>query len=85
MVSIADSVGRSRRGLAVQSGDVMRETCDQCDAPVIEIDHYGERLIGCIECNRWQGSKRAFIVEMSVEDFEALRGLKANGRQARSV
>ena len=20
--------------------------------PVIEIDHYGERLIGCIECNR---------------------------------
>jgi hypothetical protein len=21
--------------------------------PAIEIEHYGERLVGCIECNRW--------------------------------
>ena len=23
----------------------------------IEIDRYGERLTGCIECNRWSGTK----------------------------
>jgi hypothetical protein len=27
--------------------------CPNCHRPLIEIDHYGERLIGCIECNRW--------------------------------
>jgi hypothetical protein len=31
----------------------MRNACDRCDAPLIEIDHYGERLVGCIECNCW--------------------------------
>ena len=59
--------------------------CDRCKRPLIEIDHYGERLIGCIECNRWQGGKRAFVVELSVEDIEALRGLEVYGRQARSI
>jgi len=24
-----------------------------CHGLLIEIDHYGERLVGCIECNRW--------------------------------
>jgi hypothetical protein len=24
-----------------------------CNRPLIEIDHYGERLIGCVRCNRW--------------------------------
>jgi len=28
----------------------MRNVCDRCDAPLIEIDHYGDRLKGCIEC-----------------------------------
>jgi hypothetical protein len=26
--------------------------CPHCHGPLIEIDYYGERLIGCIECNR---------------------------------
>jgi hypothetical protein len=41
---------------------------------VIEIDHYGERLIGCIDCNRWswQGSKR-LLMELPEEDLHALR------------
>jgi hypothetical protein len=59
--------------------------CDRCNSPLIEIDHYGERLTGCLECNCWLGSNRAFIVELSVEDHEALRGLVSNGRQARSI
>jgi uncharacterized Zn finger protein (UPF0148 family) len=28
------------------------DTCPHCHRPLIEIDHYGEQLIGCIECNR---------------------------------
>ena len=45
--------------------------CD-CGGELIEIDRYGELLTGCIECNRWRSSQSAFIVELSVEDFEAL-------------
>jgi hypothetical protein len=37
--------------------------CDRCKRLLIEIDHYGERLIGRIECNRWSRprSKRLFM------------------------
>jgi hypothetical protein len=52
---------------------------ERCKERLIEIDHYGERLTGCLECNVWWGSKRAFIIELSVEDFEALRRLKTIG------
>ena len=41
----------------------------------MEIERDGARLIGCIECNCWRSSKSAFIVELSVEDIQALRGL----------
>jgi hypothetical protein len=26
--------------------------CPFCRRHIIEIDHYGERLIGCVECSR---------------------------------
>ena len=44
---------------------------------MIEIDHYGERLIGCIECNRWghPGDKQ-LTMELMEEDLEALKSLK---------
>jgi len=53
--------------------------CLGCNGPLIEIDHYGERLVGCIECNRWswQGSKRLFM-ELPDED---LRGAENDGAQ----
>jgi len=40
----------------------------------MEIDYYGELLVGCIYCNYWQrpGDKRR-IMEMLEEDLEALR------------
>jgi hypothetical protein len=50
--------------------------CDRCEQPLIEIDRRGERLTGCLDCNCWQG-REAFVVELSVEDFHALRELKA--------
>jgi hypothetical protein len=49
--------------------------CDRCAQRLIEIDRYGQQLIGCIE------GKSAFIVDLSVEDIQALR----DGRQTRYV
>jgi hypothetical protein len=53
------------------------ETCPLCNGPLMEIDRYGERLVGCIECNRWscRGSNRLFM-ELPEEDLAALRGVK---------
>src|SRR5262245_15282242 len=47
--------------------------CDRCHQPLIEIDYYGEQLVGCIECNCWRGGKSEFLFYLSVEDFQALR------------
>lgn len=47
-------------------------SCKSCGAPLIEIAHQGEHLIGCANCNIWHGDKAAFIVELNVEDWEAL-------------
>jgi hypothetical protein len=46
-----------------QPSSAMPMDCPLCHHPVIEIDHYGERLIGCIECNRWgwPGSDKPFM------------------------
>jgi hypothetical protein len=50
----------------------MPGSCDRCGAPFIEIEDHGNRLIGCLACNRWKGNKSAFVVELEVEDWEAL-------------
>jgi hypothetical protein len=57
--------------------------CQSCGAALIEIDHYGERLVGC---NRWgwKGTNLLFML-LPEEDIEALRGVETDGRQARSV
>jgi hypothetical protein len=54
----------------------MPGSCDRCGSPLIQIDHYGDRLIGCLACNRWQGDKHAFTVALEVEDWEALGKLR---------
>ena len=41
----------------------------------MEIDHYGEVLIGCINCNRWgHPDDDKLIMELMDSDLEALRG-----------
>jgi hypothetical protein len=50
--------------------------CERGGSPLKEIDHYGERLTGCLECNVWRSSKRAFVVELSAEDMKALKRLR---------
>jgi hypothetical protein len=45
-------------------------TGPKCNGPQIEIDRYGERLVSCIECNRWswRESDRLFM-ELPDEDL----------------
>jgi hypothetical protein len=52
--------------------------CRYCNRPLMEIDHYGEALIGCIECNRWgHPNDEELIMELLEDDLKALReGLK---------
>jgi hypothetical protein len=52
------------------------ENCDRCGSALIQIEHCGDRLTGCLACNLWRGDKDAFIVELEVEDWEALGKLK---------
>jgi hypothetical protein len=48
--------------------------CSQCNGLLIEIDFYGEWLVGCIECNRWTRDGWIFI-QLTEEDLEALKTL----------
>ena len=51
--------------------------CPSCKRPTIEIDHYGERLVGCIECNRWgRPGDKTFVMELLEDDLEALKAVK---------
>jgi len=50
------------------------DTCPHCHRPLIEIDYYGERLIGCIECNRWgRPEDDTLPIQLVEDDIEALR------------
>jgi hypothetical protein len=49
-----------------------------CHRPLIEIDYYGERLIGCVECNRWgRPGDDTLTMQLCEDDLEALRGARA--------
>ena len=57
------------------------KVCPHCGSPLMKIDHYGEVLIGCIDCNRWgrPGDKK-LTLEMMEDDLEALRALEGQKR-----
>jgi hypothetical protein len=57
--------------LAMQSS-----RCKKCDQPSVEIDHWGERLTGCYNCNRWQASNGEWC-RLAPDDIVALRALKS--------
>ena len=51
------------------------KVCPYCNGPLMEIDHYGEVLVGCIDCNRWgHPGDDKLIMELMESDLEALRG-----------
>ena len=46
--------------------------CPYCNRPLMEIDHYGEVLVGCIHCNRWgHPGDEKLIMELLESDLEA--------------
>jgi hypothetical protein len=48
--------------------------CPRCNGPMIEIDRFGERLVGCVECNLWTWPTSENVsMALPEEDIEALR------------
>jgi hypothetical protein len=52
-----------------------RELCSQCNLPLIELDAYGERLRGCVECNKWQSLGSGEWRRLLDDDLIALEGM----------
>jgi hypothetical protein len=51
--------------------------CSHCHGRLIEIDYYGQRILGCIECNCWGWpNDERLLMEMPDDDLEALRGAR---------
>jgi hypothetical protein len=49
-------------------------TCPRCDGSLIEIDRFGERLIGCVGCNLWTyPDSESVSMALPEEDLEALK------------
>ena len=50
------------------------QVCPYCNRLLMEIDRYGEPLIGCVDCNRWghPGDKQ-LIMELPEDEIEELR------------
>ena len=49
-------------------------TCPRCKGPLIEIDRFGERLIGCVACNVWRWPTSPSVsMALPEADLEALR------------
>jgi hypothetical protein len=49
-------------------------TCPRCKGPLIEIDRFGERLIGCVLCNLWRWpSSPSISMALPEADLVALR------------
>jgi hypothetical protein len=52
------------------------EACPRCNGPQIEIDRFGERLVGCIECNRWTWPENDSIsMALPEEDLWTLKAI----------
>jgi hypothetical protein len=52
------------------------QVCPYCNRQLMKIDHYGEVLVGCIDCNRWGPGDDKLIMELMESDLEALRGMR---------
>ena len=76
---------QSRSGLPIRHGiskyarmsELKSQTggCNRCKGQLIEIDHYGERLVGCLGCNRWTAADAGLRAALPAEDIDALRGV----------
>jgi hypothetical protein len=51
------------------------QICSYCNLPLIELDAYGERLCGCVGCNKWQALVSGEWRHLSDDDIAALSGM----------
>jgi hypothetical protein len=49
--------------------------CSQCGGPLIETNYYGERLVGCVECNLWRKNGEEHLKSLTEEDLQAIESL----------
>jgi hypothetical protein len=56
--------------------------CARCKRPLIEIDHYGERLTGCPVCNIWKDADGTRC-RLAPDDIMALRALETHKVEAK--
>jgi hypothetical protein len=58
------------------------ESRDVCNHPRVEIDAWGQRLHGCIQCNQWMNFDGEWQ-RLPEQDIAALRGLIGGGPSPR--
>jgi hypothetical protein len=51
--------------------------CDRCGERLIEIDRYGERLTGCIECNQGAANELRLLFRSPLRTFRLFEGLRS--------
>jgi hypothetical protein len=39
----------------------MDKRCPHCEEPLVEIDHSGDCLIGCVTCNCWMAEDKVLM------------------------
>jgi hypothetical protein len=71
-----DSLGKLRRNYLPRMADDNWESRGVCNHPKVEIDAWGQRLHGCIQCNQWMSSDGEWQ-RLPDQDIAALRGLRA--------
>ena len=57
------------------SEESAKSLCFECKRPLVEIDNRGQRLRGCMTCNKWWSLTEREAVKLSVEDLSALQKL----------
>jgi hypothetical protein len=58
--------------MAEDASEILAPVCDHLR---VEIDAWGQRLHGCIQCNQWMNIDGEWL-RLPEQDIAALRGLK---------
>jgi hypothetical protein len=63
-VKKADFLVRALHCTRLMAPELVR--CPCCNGPLNEIDRFGERLVGCTECNRWTWPDSGECISLSL-------------------
>jgi len=73
-LSLSPTLNPAAKSCTPENREVVNEQCERCGGRIVEIDHYGERLTGCPNCNRWQASTGEWC-RLAPDDIIALRAI----------